>query len=53
MPLERSQKTIYKTIKRFLVFRILFRVFNAKKCGNDQINATAVISTHFANFNHL
>jgi hypothetical protein len=36
IPLERSQKLYIRQLSKFYVFRILFRVFNAKTYGNDQ-----------------
>ena len=35
----KERKKLYiRQLSEFYVFRILFRVFNAKKCKNDQIN---------------
>ncbi len=37
---RKSVKKLYiRQLSEFYVFPILFRVFNVKKCRNDQINA--------------
>jgi hypothetical protein len=36
---KERRKLYIRQLSELYVFRILFRVFNAKKCGNDQINA--------------